>query len=426
MGQSHTLSNQDAFLKEVYTEDEIAEQSYDKNPFFAMTVKDNEKTVGGKYFVLPVEISHPGGSSASFAKAKLNATTSNYRDFIINRTTQYQHVKVDHELMLATDKKSEAFMKEIEQFNRGFRGFGQKLGRRMYRTQGGAIAKLSIASTNTTTLTFADQASVFNFHIGQTICFAAADGTGSLRDSGDTTTVTEINHVSGTVTIADNLGTQISGVATTDYVFVDGEFGACMNGLEDWLPVDDRDTKLAASFNNVVRSVAANYLGGNYLDGTSYGTLDEVMIKLVGLCGMFGAETDTIFANTAQITELMLIKNSKIKIIDCCKTNMKSETTGRIVVGFSGFKCMVGDKIVEVYGDRNCPTNRLYALQMNTWKVLHAGEMINWVGESYTDQRIWPSREEDAAESMLASYCNLGCSAPGWNGVAKINPVSFN
>lgn len=426
MGQSHTLSNQDAFLKEVYTEDEIAEQSYDKNPFFAMTVKDNEKSVGGKYFVLPVEISHPGGSSANFAKAKLNATASSYRDFIINRTTQYQHVKVDHELMLATDKKSEAFMKEIEQFNRGFKGFGQKLGRRMYRTSGGAIAKLSIASTNTTTLNFADQASVFNFHMGQVICFAAADGTGSLRDSGDTTTVTEIDHVAGTVTIADNLGTQISGVATTDYVFVDGEFGVCLNGLEDWLPVDDRAAKLAASFNNVTRSVAANYLGGCYLDGTSFGTLDEVMIKLVGLVGMFGGDTDTIFANTAQITELMLVKNSKIKIIEAIRTNMKSETTGKIVVGFSGFKCMVGDKIVEVYGDRNCPTNRLYALQMNTWKLLHAGEMINWVGESYTDQRIWPSREEDAAESMLASYCNLGCSAPGWNGVAKINPVSFN
>jgi hypothetical protein len=33
-----------------------------------------------------------------------------------------------------------------------------------------------------------------------------------------------------------------------------------------------------------------------------------------------------------------------------------------------------------------------------------------------------PSREDDSAESRLGGYMNLGCSAPGHNGVAKINP----
>lgn len=426
MGQSHTISNQDAFLKEVYTEDKIAEQSYGHNPFFAMALKERGNMAGGKRYVQPCEISHPGGSSSNFAKAKMNATASQYEDFLITRTTQYQYVKVDHELLFASEEKSDAFMKQIKQFDRGFKGLGEKIGRRMYRTQGGAIAKLSIASTNTTTLTFVDPASVFNFHLGQVIAFAAADGTGSLRDSGDTTTVTAIDHANSSVTIADNLATQIAGVAATDFVFVDGEFGACLAGLEDWLPVDDRAARLAASFNSVTRSVASTYLGGCYLDGTSFGSLDEVIIKLVGLVGMFGGSTDTIYANPASLTELALLNNSKIKIIGGIETKMKSESTGRIIVGFAGFKAMVGDRVVEIYGDRNCPTNRLYALQLDTWTVWHSGEMINWVGESYTGQRIWPSREEDAAESTLAAYINLGCSAPGWNGVAKINPTNFN
>ncbi len=76
--------------------------------------------------------------------------------------------------------------------------------------------------------------------------FSDADGTGSLRDSGDTTTVTEVDHEEGLVTCADTLNTKITGIATTDYVFQDGDYNACLAGLEDWLPVDDRATKLGA------------------------------------------------------------------------------------------------------------------------------------------------------------------------------------
>ncbi len=420
MATQHTLSNQDSVLKDYYTDDKMKEQSFGDNPLFAMFKKEVGTMAGGRRYVQPVEFANPGGSSADFAMAMTNGTASSYEDFLISRKTQYQRVQVANELLFSTSSSREAFVKAMDEFDRGFKSLGEKIGRRLYRTSGGAIAKMANSTAATTVITLADKASAFNFHIGQTLTFAAADGTGSQRDSGDTTTVTAIDHELGTVTCADTLSTKISGIGTTDYVFQQGDFGACLAGLEDWLPVDDRDTRLAASFNSVTRSSSPVLLGGVYMDGTAMGGLDEVIIKLVGKVGKYGGQTSHIFANPESLTDLELLSNSKMRIVGEMNSSIIGEA-GEVLVGFSGYRAVVGGRTVKVYADRNCPSNRLYALQMNTWTQWYSGKLINWLGEMATGSKLQPSQNEDACEARLGSYTNLGCSAPGWNGVAKIN-----
>lgn len=417
---SHTLSNQDAVLKDYYTDDKIKEQSYGENPLFAFVKKERGQMAGGRRYVQPVEFAHPGGSSANYAKAMTNGTTSQYEDFLIARKKQYQRVQVDHELMFATQSQRESFRKALDEFDRGLKGLGEKIGRRLYRTQGGAIAKMANSSVAVSVIALADKASSFNFHIGQLLTFAAADGTGSERDSADTTTVTAVDNENGLITVADVLNVKISGIATTDYVFAEGDFGLCLSGLEDWLPVDDRTTRLAASFHSVTRSAAPDYLGGIYMDGTTMGGLDEVIIKLVGKIGKYGGQTSHIFANPESLSDLELISNSKMRIVAEVNSKIIGDS-GEVLVGFSGYRAIVGGRSVKIYGDRNCPSNRLYALQLNTWTLWHTGNLVNWLGESYTGSKLQPSQNDDCAEARLGSYQNLGCSAPGWNGVAKIN-----
>lgn len=417
---SHTLSNQDAVLKDYYTDDKIKEQSYGENPFFAFVKKERGQMAGGRRYVQPVEFAHPGGSSANYAKAMTNGTTSQYEDFLIARKKQYQRVQVDHELMFATQSQRESFRKALDEFDRGMKGLGEKIGRRLYRTQGGALAKMANSSVAVAVITLADKASSFNFHIGQTLTFAAADGTGSEWDSGDTTTVTAVDNENGLITVADTLNVKITGITTTSYVFAEGDFGQCLSGLEDWLPVDDRSTKLAASFHSVTRSAAPDYLGGIYMDGTSMGGLDEVIIKLVGKIGKYGGQTSHIFANPESLSDLELISNSKMRIVAEVNSKIIGDN-GDVLVGFTGYRAIVGGRSVKIYGDRNCPSNRLYALQLDTWTLWHTGNLVNWLGESYTGSKLQPSQNDDCAEARLGSYQNLGCSAPGWNGVAKIN-----
>ena len=414
------ISNQDAILKEVYTDEKIMEQSFGDNPFFAFVQKERQMMAGGRRYIQPIEFGNPSGASSTYEDAMTDNVISQYVDFIIPRKTQYQRVQVDHELLFATEKKSDAFISALKEFDRGFKSLGEKIGRRLYRTQGGNIGQLAIASTNTTTLSFTDNAAVFNFFINMVIQFSATDGTGSLLDGGDITTVTAVDHEAGTVTIADNLGTKISGVATSSFVFPRGDYNACLAGLEDWLPVDNRTSKLAASFNGVTRSTAPVYLGGVFLDGTAFSGLDEVCIKLTGKIGKYGGQTSHMFANPESLSDLELISNSKMRIVDTVTTNLRGDN-GDLIVGFSGYKAIVGGRTVKIYGDRNCPSTRLNALQLDTWTLWHTGDLINWLGEEYTGNRLQPSQNRDSAEARLGSYQNLGNSAPGWNGVAKIN-----
>lgn len=421
MATSHSISNQDAILKDVYTEEKILEQSYGMNPFFALVEKKRGKRAGGRRYIQPCEIGNPGGGSSLYGTARKNGTASRYQDFILSRQTQYQFIQVDHELLFATEERADAFQEALMEFDRGFKSLGEKIGRRLYRTQGGSAGQLSIASTTTTTLTFTDNAAVFNFHVNDVLQFSTTDGTGSLLDGGDTVTVTAVDQVAGTVTINTDLATKIAGITTSSFVFQEGDYNTCLAGLEDWMPVDNRTTKLAASFNGVTRSTDPVYLGGVEYDGTGAGSLDEVMIKLAGYIGTFGGAPTHVFANPQSLSDLQCVSNSKVRIEANINTSVKTDD-GKLIVGFRGYRVLIGGTAVDVYADRNCPSTRLPILQLDTWRLWHTGDLINWLGESYTGSRLMPSRETDTAESMLGSYMNLGCKAPGFNGVAKLNP----
>lgn len=423
---THTIANQDAFLKDIYTDEKVLEQSFGDNPWLAFVKKKRGVMAGGRRYVQPVEFDNPGGAGATYEFAMTDNTVSQYDAFLLTRQKQYQRIVVSNELLYSTEKKSDAFVNALKEFDRGIKSLGEKIGRRLYRTQGGAMGQLSIASTNTTTLSFTDSAAVFNFKINQVLQFSTTDGSGSLLDGGDTTTVTAIDHEAGTVTIADNLGTKIAGITTSSYVFARGDYNLCISGLADWLPGDSatRATLLAASFNDVTRSVSPVQLGGVYFDGRSAGDLDAVLIKLTAKIVKYGGMTSHIFANPETLSDLELVSNSKVRILSDITGEVRSAETGNLIVGFPGYRALCGGRSVMIYPDRNCPSNRLYALQGDTWTLWHSAEWINWTGEMATGLRLRPSENEDSVEARLGAYQNLGCSAPGWNGVAQLTAAS--
>lgn len=417
----HTVTDYEAVLQDYYTDDRIKEQVFYQEPFFAMVKKES---AGGKKYVQPVRYGKNGGGSARYSTAKTNAaySKSKYEDFLIQRKKQYQSVVVDNELLYASASPRASFRKAFDEFDDGFKGIGEKIGRRLFRTSGGSIGKMANASVAVTTITLADKADAFNFEIGDKLTFAAADGTGSERDSADTTEVTEVDYEAGTIEVADTLNVKIAAIGLTDYIFQEGDFGDCLSGLEDWIPIDDRATKLAATFHGVsTREPNPVRLGGVYMDGTAMGGLDEVLIKLVGKIGKHGGNTDVIFANPETLTDLQLTSNAKMLLPQEIRVNMRS-STGEVILGFSGYRVQIGDRTVRVFGARSCPSNRIWALQMNTWTMYHAGKVINWLGEEFTGDKLTRHPTEDAMLADLGTYCNLGCSAPAWNGGAKIAP----
>ena len=421
---SLSLTDYDQVLKDYYTDDEIAEQTYSDNPFFAMIPKEQ---AGGRQYIQPVEYGRPGGASAVYATAKNNANNvkSKYQDFVIPRQKQYQRVEIDNELLYATDSPRGSFRKAFDEFDRGFRSLGEKVGRRLYRTTGGSCGQLAATTTLTGAVAIlTDKADVFNFEIGDQVNFAAADGTGSLRDTGTVLEVTDLDYELGTVTFGANLNT-ITGIAVGDFLFMQDDFGVCLAGLESYFPQANRATALTTSFMGIAsRAPNPVRLAGISMDGTKMGGLDEVLIKLVGRIAKHGGQTSHIFANPETLTDLQLTSNAKVLLPQEIYTKMTNDA-GEVIVGFAGFKVQIGGRTVRVYGDRNCPSNRIWAIQMNTLKLYHAGDPVNWLGEEWTGQKLTKSQDADTMFADLGNYSNVGCSAPAWNGGAIITPSNL-
>jgi hypothetical protein len=408
----------DAVVKDYYTPDKIQELSFYDNPFFAMVPK---KRKGGRRYVQPVEYGRPGNASATYTDAMANATNSKYEDFLLTRVKQYQRILVDHELLLSTENPDEAFQPAFDEFDKGFRGLGEKMARRLYRTTTGSIGQMANSSVATTTITLVDPADLFNFEVDQVIQFSDTDG-GALLDSGDTTVVTAVDLEGNSITVADTLNVKIAGIGTNDFIYHAGDRNAALAGLESWLPVTDRTTNLAASFFGVTRSANPVRLGGVYLDGTTLGGIDEILIKLVAKQSKHGGRASHVFMNPETFADLQLLWNSKNFVFQNIESTMRG-SDGEIMIGFPGMKVNIGGRMVKIYGDLNCPSSRIYSLQMDTWRLWHAGEMPNFLGEKFTGKIMQPAQNEDSMEAKVGVYCQLGCSAPGKNAVAKV-PVS--
>src|SRR5688572_3764304 len=218
----------DAVLKDYYTRDKIEEQSFYDNPFYAMVPK---KMAGGRRYPQPVEYGRPTNANATFTTAMTNATNSKYDDFLLTRVRQYQRVLVDHEMLLATEKADEAFQPAFDEFDKGFRGLGEKMARRLYRTSTGSIGQMANSSVATTTITLVDPADLFNFEVDQVIQFSDTDG-GALLDSGDTTVVTNVDLEGNAITVADTLNVKIAGIGTNDFIYHAGDRNVALTSLK--------------------------------------------------------------------------------------------------------------------------------------------------------------------------------------------------
>jgi hypothetical protein len=411
------LTQYDAVLHDYYTEEKIKEQSYYDNPLLAMMPR---KRAGGRRYVQTLEFGNPGGASSNFTKAMANATTSKYDDLLIGRKKQYQRVLVDHETLLSSENPEEAFQPAFDEFDKGYRSLGEKLARRMYRTGGGTIGQVTLI--NNATVPLVDKADVFNFQIGQLVNLYSADSGGAVRGAGATLSVTNLDREAGTVTFNAAPNT-LAGAAINDFLVPDGDYDLALSGLEDWLPINTRAAKLAANFFGLVRNQDADRLGGIYLDGTTLGGIDEILIKLIGKCAKHGGRPSHIFMNPETVTDLQLLWNSKSFVTQDIYTRVRSDSGAMLEIGFPGIRVNIGGFAVRIYGDRNCPSNRIYALQMNTWRFWHSGELFGFLGEKFTGKILKLAESEDSLEARVGSYCNIGCSAPGWNGMASI-PVS--
>lgn len=387
-------------LKNHYSGVRVENAAMRANPALALIKKD--PTAGGALIPQPINISNPQGGSASIANAITNASASGFKSFALTRVKNYVVANLDNETMEASKDAKDAFMKAVTEIDRAVVEAGNRLARQLFRTSGGEMGQIDSTTTvGSAVLILADAGDVFSFWPGMVLTAGPNQDGSSLRSG--TLTVSGVNRSNGQVTMTGNLTAGISAIATGDYVFAQGDAGACLSGFASWLP--DTAPTSGDNFFGVDRSVDS-FLYGLILDASGL-SVEEAAQRMASDLIRHGGAPSHLFVNPKKLADLTISLGSKRQYVD---------TKVTASVGFKGVQIETGAAPVTVYADLNCPEERGYMLTAKDWTLWSAGAAPHILDR---DGILIRNATTDAYQARVGSYAQLGCAAPGRSGVIK-------
>lgn len=399
------MAAMNAALKEFYDGQVVENMVYKDNPFFAMVKKKTD--VGGKFYPVPIITGVPTGRSASFAYAQANQTSSKLKEFLMTTKDDYAVATITGKVMesAATDRGSFLRASKLE-VDGAIRSITLSISSSLFRSGTGSIGRISSISTGVITLS--DVSSAVQFEEDLVLQANATDGGASPRAALGYVIAVDVD--AGTVTVsATGLGGAAGDPAlwvTGDYLLVQGDNNAKLSGLEAWFPL----TAPAAgdNFYGVDRSGNPVRLAGSRGDFSGM-SIEEGLILGSQKIGLQGGMPDVAIVSFAGYSALQNSLGSKVQYVDF---------KGPANIGFRGIEINGHNTKIRVFADRNCPGGRAYLLQMDTLTLISLGD----VPHIKKDDGITMLRvgNADAGEVRMASYANLSCNAPGWNGAFQI------
>ena len=219
--------------------------------------------------------------STTFGTALANRNVPNFVRPEIHRSEDHVIVSVGCEAARAARRGGEYAL--IDELDDAIQSSMEELARQtdafMAGNGGGSIGQIATGGIAGNVITLADPAQIYLFSEQMLLQVSANDGTGTghtLRDSGNTHTVSSIDQDAGTVTVSA-IG-DVSGTAAADYLFRDGDFdqGAqrVLQGFFAWCP--HTAPSGGDSFFTIDRSTNVGALSGSRIDGDAASPVDTI------------------------------------------------------------------------------------------------------------------------------------------------------
>jgi len=415
---SFNLTNFDAAMKHMYPYKKVENMVYQHNPLLAMIPK--ETSFPGRNATYAVEYGLTNGRSANFQTAQNNRNGTKLSDFVVTRVKDYAVVSVDNETLLAADG-SEGSLLDVakSKTDSALHALARAMGRDIYRGGTGSIGVLDEDTAATgTTVTLQAASDIVNFEVGMRIVASTSGGAdgSALVNNGAAVEVVTVNRSAGTFTIATAMQT-VWGTITDDLVLYcegdaqNGGTAAKMSGLSAWLPAS---APTSTAFFSVDRSVDATRLGGQRLAG-AFATIRESLIDGAVQVAREGGRPDAVFMNPLDWAELAKSLEGTVAASSGASPNRRRYDSKDSVAtfGFSSLSLAAPTGMLDIYADHNCPENRCYMLQLDTWKLKTLGpapRLLDFDGLKGIRQA-----NEDGVEYRWGYYGNLLCTAPGFN-----------
>lgn len=394
-----------AALKELYDDQKVQNLVYRNNPFLAMVPKFTE--FGGKYMPLPLVFNTSQGRSATFSNAQNNQTAAEVVSFAMTRAADYSIAQIDNQTMLASKTDKMAFINGAQLvIDSAIRALTNSIATGLFRKGTGSIAQLGSISSGVITLKNAGD--VVNFERNMVLQANATDGGTPRAALG---WVVAVDRTAGTVTVSASAfggaAGSPSGWAADDYLLVQGDNNAKVKGLLGWLP-----TTAPVSGDNwfgVDRSVDPVRLAGVRYDGSAQ-NIEEALIDGSLLVAREGGEPDVCIMPFASYSALEKSLGAKAQYVTM---------QGPAEIAFPGILINGANGQIKVFPDRSCPAKTAFLLQMDTWKLYSLGDAPH-IARYADGLEMLRVSTADAAEVRVVSYAQLGCVAPGWNGVVQL------
>lgn len=398
------MTSFDAALKAHYTDETVLNLVYKDNPLLALMPK--YESFGGKNLPIPLIYGNPQGRSKTFSQAQTRggATNTLVTDFVLTRVKDYSIATIDNETLEASKGNANAFMEAATtEIDGAINSLTRSVAIGMYRDSSAQIGQVSAEPAEAAlVITMKSAGDITNIEVGQIINIWSAKSGGSQRSSDGSDTsweVTAVDRSAGTFTLDDTY-TASGTIAADDYIFVEGDRGIGISGLEDWVP---SSAPSATSFFGVDRSVDTQRLGGVRYDGSS-DPIEEALIEGASRAAREGAKVDHAFLSYAKYAELEKALGSKVQYVDL---KMNAE------VGFRGVLINGPRGPIKVIPDQNCPDDVCFMLQLSTWKLYSLGKAVRVIDTDGLSMLRQASA--DGVEVRYGFYGNVGCRGPGFN-----------
>lgn len=402
------LSSFDAALKQHYTADAVENMVYKDNPLLAILPK--YETFGGKNLPIPIIFGNPQGRSKTFANAQARGAVTNSQivDFVLTRVRDYSIATIDNETLEASKGDANAFMEAATtEIDGAIQSLTRSLAVGVYGGADGNIGQVAAepSEDTTTVITLKAPDSVTNFEVGMALNIYVDKAVSSTKKSVDGSTVqliiSAVDRSAGTITFADAYDASGT-IAADDFLFVEGDRGLALSGLDSWLP-ETAPQSGDPQFFGVDRSTDATRLAGVRHDGSNQ-PIEEALVDGASKVGREGGKVDYCFMNYQAYADLEKALGSKVQYVDL---KMNAE------IGFRGIEINGPRGMIKVVADQNCPAGVAYMLQMDKWKLYSLGKAVKVIdSDGLTMLR---QSSADGIEVRYGFYGQVGSRAPGFS-----------
>jgi hypothetical protein len=396
-------------LKTVW-QDEIHDFIYEDQPLWGMIPKRTDWD--GQYQDVTMKYGGVAGRSASFSAAKSNKSPGIYAKMHIATRDNFALWSVDNKFITLSRNQKGALVRALaEGTETAMKKFKRSMGWMIYRNGGGSIGKIASGGISANVITLDDPDNTRNFEKGDVIELSTSDGTSGVLKAG-TAVVDIVDEDAGTVQVEGaTLVLAIPAAAAADYIFIEGDFGAAVYGVEAYV------TRSAPGVGGVPttiwgmdRTQNPTKLSGNRV-AAGGNQIVEAIKKLLTVQYKRKAKTTHLFMHPDNFNDLENSLGSNKRYAD--------EKVG--VVGFTGieFTAQGSSTRVKAFSDPDCKLNDVWALNLDTWVFHSADDFPQWLTAD-GKKSFMTEENSNSNEGRIGGYGQAYTDAPGENGLLDL------